>query len=48
MNAQGYGVNAAECRLAAKSCQPCYRSLLFSPTYAGPADEAIDALLVVR
>jgi hypothetical protein len=50
-DARGYRGNAAQCPLAAKSCQPCYHTLLRSPllmAFARPADVAIDALLLVQ
>jgi hypothetical protein len=50
-DARDYRVNAAECPLAGKSCQPCYRTLLLFPlrmACARPTDEAMVAPLVVR
>jgi hypothetical protein len=48
-DARGYRANAVDCLFAAKFCQPCYRSPLFSTlVFASPADQAIDVLLVVR
>jgi hypothetical protein len=49
--ARGYRINAAQCPLAPKSCQPCYHTPLLSPLLMGyprPTNKAIDALLVVR